>query len=145
MGARLSVSRQAVSKWESGQAVPDIANIIAMCALFKVSADYLLMGKEEPAPVPAAEKGHGRRSLLFKLGALLAGIGIVGVLAFLVLSVIHPWEVLLNGYVYSGLLGFLIGSESLPLFLACLVIFAGGLALSVRQAVKKEGVRRKAE
>ena len=38
----LSVSRQAVSKWEGAQSVPDLQRIIDMAALFGVSTDYLL-------------------------------------------------------------------------------------------------------
>lgn len=39
---KLGVSRQSVSKWESGGTVPDIDKIIAMSKLFEVSTDYLL-------------------------------------------------------------------------------------------------------
>lgn len=38
----LGVSRQSVSKWESGGALPDTDKIIAMSELFGVSTDYLL-------------------------------------------------------------------------------------------------------
>ena len=48
LGEALGVSRQAVSKWESGQANPDVGYIIRMCELFGLSADWLLTGKEEP-------------------------------------------------------------------------------------------------
>ena len=39
---KLGVSRQAVSKWEGAQSVPDLERIIAMSRLFGVSTDYLL-------------------------------------------------------------------------------------------------------
>lgn len=39
---RVGVTRQAVSRWESGSAKPDADKIIAICDLFGVSADYLL-------------------------------------------------------------------------------------------------------
>lgn len=45
---KLSVSRQAVSKWESAQSVPDLQRIIAMSELFSVSTDYLLKDDAEP-------------------------------------------------------------------------------------------------
>ncbi|AMC93635.1 XRE family transcriptional regulator [Erysipelothrix larvae] len=38
----LSVSRQAVAKWESGQSYPDITNLIQLSELFHVSVDYLV-------------------------------------------------------------------------------------------------------
>lgn len=42
----VNVSRQAVSKWESEQSLPDIDKIIALSEYFEVSADYLLKGEE---------------------------------------------------------------------------------------------------
>lgn len=49
LGEQLGVSRQAVSKWESMQTVPDINKIIAMAEVFGVSTDYLLKDEmEEP-------------------------------------------------------------------------------------------------
>lgn len=46
LAEKLNVSRQAVSKWESGQSIPDVDKIIAMATLFHVTTDFLL--KEEP-------------------------------------------------------------------------------------------------
>ena len=42
LAEKLSVSRQAVSKWESAQSIPDLQKIIMMSELFSVSTDYLL-------------------------------------------------------------------------------------------------------
>lgn len=39
---KLSVSRQAVSKWESGVTLPETDKLIAISDMFKVSLDYLL-------------------------------------------------------------------------------------------------------
>ncbi len=44
LAENLNVSRQAVSKWESDQSVPDIDKIIAMSDFFNVTTDYLLKG-----------------------------------------------------------------------------------------------------
>ena len=41
---RLGVSRQAVSKWESEQSLPDIDKIIAISEYFDVTTDWLLKG-----------------------------------------------------------------------------------------------------
>ena len=46
LGEKLGVSRQAVSKWESGQANPDLQYVMALCRLFEISSDYLLFGEE---------------------------------------------------------------------------------------------------
>ncbi len=43
----LEVSRQSISKWELGQAVPDVDKIIRMSELFNVSTDALLLRNAE--------------------------------------------------------------------------------------------------
>ena len=40
----LGVSRQAVSKWESGTSDPSTSNLLALAKLFGVSAEELLKG-----------------------------------------------------------------------------------------------------
>lgn len=46
----LGVSRQAVSKWESGQSSPDLDKIVQLSEYFGVSTDHLLKGTElDPA------------------------------------------------------------------------------------------------
>lgn len=39
---KLDVSRQAISRWENGTALPDAQNILQISKLFNVTADYLL-------------------------------------------------------------------------------------------------------
>ena len=43
---RLNVSRQAVSKWERGEAYPDTENLITISEMFKVTIDDLLNAKD---------------------------------------------------------------------------------------------------
>ncbi|MCR5802691.1 MAG: helix-turn-helix domain-containing protein [Clostridia bacterium] len=40
------VSRQAVSKWESEQSIPDIDKIVILSEIFDVTTDYILKGIE---------------------------------------------------------------------------------------------------
>ena len=40
----VGVSRQAVSKWESEQATPDLDKVVIMSDIFEVTTDYLLKG-----------------------------------------------------------------------------------------------------
>lgn len=46
LAEKMGVSRQAVSKWESGICAPDIEKIIGLSELFGVSTDYLMKGTE---------------------------------------------------------------------------------------------------
>lgn len=51
---QLGVSRQAVSKWESGGSIPDLDKILRLSELFEVSTDYLLRDDVEPE-IPSPE------------------------------------------------------------------------------------------
>ena len=56
LAERLEVSRQAVSKWERDEAMPETEKVIRIARLFGVSLDELLMDKqEEPEPQPRFE------------------------------------------------------------------------------------------
>lgn len=47
LGERLEISRQSVSKWESGASIPDLDKIVKMSHIFSVSTDYLLKDELE--------------------------------------------------------------------------------------------------
>lgn len=49
----LNVSRQAVSKWESSQSVPDMDKIVALSNYFNITTDYLL--KDEIETIDSAD------------------------------------------------------------------------------------------
>lgn len=46
---KVGVSRQAVSKWESEQSMPDLDKVITMSEYFDVTTDYILRGIEPTA------------------------------------------------------------------------------------------------
>ena len=46
LGELVGVTRQAVSKWEAAQTVPDALMIAEICRQLHVSADYILLDKE---------------------------------------------------------------------------------------------------
>lgn len=48
LAERLEVSRQAVGKWEQGQAYPELEKLLALCAVLHVSADMLLLDELPP-------------------------------------------------------------------------------------------------
>ena len=56
----LEVSRQSVSKWETGTAVPELDKLVKMAKLFEISLDELVNGeafpaREAPSPPEAPE------------------------------------------------------------------------------------------
>lgn len=46
LAQELFISRQAISKWENGEATPDMENLIKLADIFGTSLDYLILGKE---------------------------------------------------------------------------------------------------
>lgn len=59
---RLGVSRQAVSKWETGQSEPTASNLIQLADILEISLSQLVepqKGEEEPA---ALKKPKAKRS-----------------------------------------------------------------------------------
>ena len=78
----LGVSRQAVSRWESGTAYPETEKLIKIGEMFDCSIDYLLKDSIEdmsPMPLPEAKPKKKR-------GAIAAVTVIVSVLAITLLT-----------------------------------------------------------
>ncbi len=46
LAEKVNVSRQSISKWESGETVPEIERVIELSKVFNVSTDYLLLSSE---------------------------------------------------------------------------------------------------
>lgn len=113
LAQRLEVSRQSVSKWETGQSVPDLEKIIRLADLFGVSVDELVREGERPQPEPQVVYVKEKREwtaaqkvgicLLAAGGAItLLGLAYGGVLSLvgvallvlglpLLLAKKHPW------------------------------------------------------
>lgn len=47
LAQQLNVSRQAVSKWERDETMPDTDKIVALSSVFSISTDYLLLENSE--------------------------------------------------------------------------------------------------
>jgi len=55
---KLYVSRQAISRWESGSAMPEATNLLQLSRLFHVTTDYLLYDEYECADdIPQGKSG----------------------------------------------------------------------------------------
>ena len=77
---QLGVSRQAVSKWESEQSMPDLDKIISMSDYFEVTTDYLLKGIEPVVQKEEEQSIKHRRmasNICYLLSLGLVGLGII--------------------------------------------------------------------
>ena len=69
---RIGVSRQAVSKWESGQTSPDLEKIVLLSEFFEVTTDYLLKGVS-----PAQAQTEPGAQIFTMAGSALNLIGLI--------------------------------------------------------------------
>ncbi len=66
LAEKIGVSRQAVSKWETGEALPELNKIIALADVFAVTTDWLLKdggAEEEGGQMGATRPGSGLGSM----------------------------------------------------------------------------------
>jgi len=47
LAEQINVSRQSISKWESGQALPELEKIVELSKIFQVTTDYLLLEESD--------------------------------------------------------------------------------------------------
>ena len=74
LAQRINVSRQALSKWESGASVPDTENVVALSRLFGVPIDYLLLDEmKEPGPGQGSPAVAWPKPRKYLLAAAIAG------------------------------------------------------------------------
>ena len=72
LASELNVSRQAISRWELEEVVPDTANVLAISRMFGVSTDYLLRddcdSENDTPAVQSAEKSLKERQMMAGAG-----------------------------------------------------------------------------
>lgn len=158
----LNVSRQAVSRWEQGTAMPDAGNLLKLKQRFGVSVDWLLEDGQGWEVLSEREGSSGttgeaavcaslpqtRKSVL--PWAIPLGVSGFGLLLFGIFSSVFPCEYSIGpvaspfGTVrpektYTGLAAFLSVHNLEWLFVLCLAVAVGSLAAGLWQTgqVKK--------
>ena len=58
LAEKINVSRQAVSKWEGAQSIPDLEKVLQLASLFGVTTDYLLKDEIEDEEVTDAASDY---------------------------------------------------------------------------------------
>lgn len=88
LAERLDVSRQSVSKWESGASYPEMETILALCDMFHVDMDTLLRGSVERT-LSEDTAGYDRfmtsfaRRIASGVSAIIAGVAVLCLANFL--------------------------------------------------------------
>lgn len=89
LAEKIGVSRQAVSKWETGAATPELDKLRALCACFGVTLDELT-GEDATAAnaeTPAAQDAGKRGGIL---GIILCIAGAAGLVLYGALMLLRP-------------------------------------------------------
>lgn len=94
----LNVSRQAVTKWESGKGMPDISNLKAIADLFDVTLDSLVDDVEEIETID--------ESFCWKLCFAVGAIGLV--MGWLLRDIVENINMGAFG-IGGGLIGYILG------------------------------------
>lgn len=68
---QLNVSRQSISKWETGESQPDVNNIIILSEIFSVTTDYLLKEDENN------EEKEKRTPIFLVIGSIMNLLGAI--------------------------------------------------------------------
>lgn len=136
----LHMSRQAISKWETGESVPDVEKLREICGVFGVSADELLGldggGEKEKAAGDRGLKsaaGFNLRRRVFTAGWVTALVGaVMTVLEYLALVLIRNSEVERGlthpGYGFVEDVMYYAGAEPMPaVFTVTRVVIIAGV------------------
>lgn len=150
---RVGVTRQAVSRWESGSAKPDADKIIDVCDLFGVSADYLLREKyagegelsscsaAADAPEDGMDKSGVESAPMPQRPPAVTAVQILGILMILsaialfcalgIMSALNPHLYIRDNIEYRGILGYILGNQLWWLVNADAVILLLGIFLLI--------------
>ena len=143
----LNISRQAVSRWETGEAVPDTEKVIQLSRIFHVTTDYLLLDIDEApqSAVPAennreteqraAEKQMKRQSMRMHFGWFLLIFGVISFSATLIgaglyAQTLTEWRTNLGRYGTA-----LFDSWILALFIVSAALTLCGILILIREYI----------
>ncbi len=111
LAQRMNISRQAISKWETGKSYPDIEKILKLSEVFNLSLDELVKGDK-----------NFQENLIKEGKTSMSGLGILGFVLLALGIIVVIWGGALNSvnFMNSGFMAFLIGG---------LILLTVGLAL----------------
>lgn len=92
LAEKLNVSRQAISRWENGSALPDANNILQLSKLFHVTSDYLLNDDySSDNDIPCVKEVHEildiKKNRYGKLFLAVSIVFLLGSAAFLIQAI----------------------------------------------------------
>ena len=142
LAEKVGVSRQAISKWESAQSVPDLDKILRMSEIFGVTTDFLLKDEleteeytgstEQDSPLRSVSREEANDYLAHKkIAARKVALGVL-------LCILSPiCLILLSGFSELGMIQDTLASAVGVCTLLALVAVAVGIFVAAALAGKK--------
>ncbi len=142
LAEKVGVSRQAISKWESAQSVPDLDKILRMSEIFGVTTDFLLKDEmeteeytgstAEDSPLRAVSMEEANAYLAYKKTASVkVALGVL-------LCILSPiCLILLGGFSDYGMINETVASAVGVCTLLAMIAVAVGIFISTAFAGKK--------
>ncbi len=90
LAERLNVSRQAISKWESGTSIPESDKLITISQYFNVTLDYLMKDDSGNSLQSVSTDKPKRLSQKMIAGIALCVAGIIGLILWGLISIFNP-------------------------------------------------------
>ncbi len=89
LAEKLNYSDKAISKWERGESLPDIAVLIAIADLFEVSLDYLVRPENDSVFLRAKRTSRRRRQNRgFITGMCVVLVWLLAILLYIILDLL---------------------------------------------------------
>lgn len=155
LAAQISVSRQALSKWEQGTAIPDTENVLQISKIFGVSTDYLLNDDyESDADIPAVQTSNDKLNKKYesRLWTILGScISLLGLISFIILYIIgvnstiyYPSNGTGTGIDSASGFGVFVAEQRLEwIVVLCVIAFILGLLIVVVPRIRSIAKKRK--
>ena len=136
LAAKLGVSRQSVSKWETDASVPDVDKLIQLSKIFGVTLDFLVNGEDDfqqQAQTSIKETAEFENTSVAKspqfrtrkiVGVVLMGVSLLSVLLSLIfMSEITPLIIFLSVYfLLCGIICVILKKSAIRLVLAIVAL-----------------------
>lgn len=122
LAEKINISRQAISKWEQGTAIPDTDNIVQLSKFFQVPIEYLLFDKYDSIEEaePTSSQGIKLETKKQRSVPMIITGSILEILAVCFSYIIQYYDMEQNGNSYTVALEYL---RHLPLSLIVIIGF----------------------
>ena len=88
LAERLNYSDKAVSKWERGESLPDVAVLKQIADLFQVTMDYLVTADHTQNQAPVVYEGRELRNRRIIMGISVILVWLAAAIAFVVVDIV---------------------------------------------------------